>query len=174
MGMFQKAVACGLATSPLCEFERWAITHAISDTFVFGQGWWDYVDLVRRLSVKLGISDVLVIGEYVIDTPPPSERLPMPLVALETDSTLVALKRDFGVYCRWPCEWTLSVCKQAPYRGPILGLFDPAVDLRRERVDGLSPELLFGPYRENPAEFSCDLVDEWDVATFLRLMFYEA
>jgi len=173
MGMFQTAVVSGSMTSPFCEFERWAVKHAIPETFVFGKGFWDYVDLVRRFSIKLGISDVRVVGQYIVDTPPPCEQLPMPVVTFQTAHTLVALKRDFGIDCRWPCEWTLSVLKQSPYRGPTFGLFDPGLDLRRERVEGLSPDLLFGPYLENPARFSCDLVDEWDVATLLRLMFYE-
>ena len=55
--------------------------------------------------------------------------------------------------------------------GPIFDLFDPAVDLHTERVDGLAPEHVFGAHNRNPAEFTCELVDEWDVATFCGLCF---
>ena len=48
-----------------------------------------------------------------------------------------------------------------PYRGPILGLFDPTIDLRKLRVDGLAPDFVFAPYRDNQAEFSGELEDEW-------------
>ena len=47
------------------------------------------------------------------------------------------------------------------------------MDLRRLSVEGLSPDLVFGSYRDNQAEFSCELDDEWDVAMLLRLVFHE-
>ena len=97
----------------------------------------------------------------------------MPAVGFTKGSVLVALKWDFGAACRWPREWTLSVRRPAPYLGPTFDLFDPGFDLRRERVDGLSPDFVFGPYRENQVEFSCELEDEWDVANLLRLVLYE-
>jgi hypothetical protein len=97
----------------------------------------------------------------------------MPAVALYGKGVTVGLKWDFGKMRMWPLEWTVSVQRRAPYRGPTFGLFDPALDLRRERVGGLSPAWVFGPYRENPAEFSCELEDEWDVATLLRFVLCE-
>jgi hypothetical protein len=87
---------------------------------------------------------------------------------------LVALKHDFGGLARWPKDWTVSVRRTTPYRGPILGLFDPTIDLRKLRVDGLAPDFVFAPYRDNQAEFSCELEDDWDLATFLRLVLHEA
>jgi len=53
----------------------------IADTFEFGEGWWDYVELVRRSALRLDSEDVRVIGHYVVETPRPCERLPMPAVA---------------------------------------------------------------------------------------------
>jgi hypothetical protein len=117
---------------------------------------------------------VRIVGHYVVHTPPPEEKLPMPAVALTRRDVLVALKHDFGGLARWPKEWTVSVRRTTRYRGPILGLFDPPVDLRKLRVDGLAPDFVFAPYRDNQAEFSCELDDEWDVATFLRLVLHEA
>ena len=79
----------------------------------------------------------------------------------------------FGAACRWPREWTVSVRRRAPYLGPTFGLFDPTIDLRGERNEGLAPAYMFGPYRENPSEFTCELEDDWDVATLLRFVFHE-
>ena len=73
----------------------------------------------------------------------------MPAVALARGTFLVALKHDFGGLARWPKEWTVSVRRPTPYRGPIFGLFDPTADLRQLRVDGLAPDLVFGAYRDN-------------------------
>ncbi|HKY35750.1 MAG TPA: hypothetical protein VJN18_07425 [Polyangiaceae bacterium] len=148
--------------------------NTISECFRFGKGWWDYVELLRRLGEKLDATEVRVVGHYLVETPPPEESLPMPVVALERPGALVALKWDFGAACRWPREWTMSIRRRSPYRGPIVGLFDPSFDLRRVTASGLPPSLVFGPYRDNQAEFSCEVSDEWDVAMLLRLVFHEA
>jgi hypothetical protein len=66
------------------------------------------------------------------------------------------------------------VRRRSPYRGPTFGLFDAALDLRASPLEGFGPDWVFGPYRENQAEFSCELEDEWDVAAFLRLVLHEA
>jgi len=155
------------------EFDRWVGENNIPETFEYGKGWWDYVELIRRYADKFEFSDVRVVGHYVVRTPPPEEKLPMPAVALAKPGVTVALKWDFGAACRWPHEWTVSIRRRSPYLDPTFSLFDPGFDLRHERVDGFGPELVFGPYRESPAEFSCELVDEWDVATLLRLVSYE-
>src|SRR6266496_6852050 len=120
-----------------------------------------------------GIADLLGRRHYTVRTPPPREELPMPAVALAKTGVMVALKWDFGATCRWPREWTVSVQRRSPYLGPTFNLFDPGFDLRGERVDGFGPDLVFGPYCENRTEFSCELLDEWDVATLLRLVLYE-
>ena len=53
-------------------------------------------------------------------------------------------------------------------------LFDENLDLRRIGVDGLAPDFLFGSYRQDPSRFTCLLRDEWEVATLLCIMAYEA
>jgi hypothetical protein len=154
-------------------FDQWVGENNISSHFEYGKGWWDYVELVRRFASKFDVEDVRVVGHYVVHTPPPEEELPMPAIALTRRGVMAALKYDFGGRARWPKEWTVSVRRPVPYRGPTFGLFDPSVDLRQARVEGLAPDLVFGSHRENQAEFSCELDDEWDVAMLLRVAFFE-
>ena len=154
-------------------FDRWVSDNNVPATFTYGKGWWDYVELVQRFAHKFDVEDVTVVGHYIVDTPPPEERLPLPAVALVGDGIMVAMKWDFGAACRWPREWTVSVKRRSPYLGPTFGLFDPSIDLRGARVDGLTPEHVFGPHRENPSAFTCEVDDEWDVAMLLRFVFYE-
>jgi len=160
--------------SSISSFDRWVAQNNIAETFEYGKGWWDYVETVRRFARKFECADVTVVGQYIVRTPPPEERLPMPAVALLRDGVSVAMKWDFGADCRWPREWTVSVRRRSPYLGPTFGLFDPGVDLRAQPVDGLSPGHVFGPYRENPAQFTCELDDEWDVAMLLRFLCHES
>ena len=154
------------------EFDRWVGENNIPPHFEYGKGWWDYVELIRRFSSKFDIGEVRVVGHYIVRTPPPEEELPMPAVGLTCPAAMVALKYDFGSV-RWPNEWTVSVRRRTPYQGPTFGLFDPTVDLRKIQVDGLGRDLVFAPYRENQAEFTCELRDKWDVATLLQLVLHE-
>jgi hypothetical protein len=156
------------------EFDRWVGENNIPARFEYGKGWWDYVELVRRFANKFDIDDVRVVGHYIVRTPPPQEELPMPAVALIRTGATVGLKYDFGAISRWPNEWIVSVQRRSPYLGPTFGLFDPMHDVRSAGpVDGLAPNLVFPPYHESHAQFTCELQDEWDVATLLRLVFHE-
>src|SRR5262249_5888228 len=134
----------------ITSFDRWVSRNNIPDTYEYRKGWWDYVELIQRFAQKFDCNDVTVVGHSIVGTPPPEEKRPMPAVALLRDGVSVAIKWDFGAPSRWPREWTISVRRRSPYLGPIFDLFDPAVDLRTERVDGLAPEYVFGPYYRNP------------------------
>jgi hypothetical protein len=121
---------------------------------------------------------VRVVGHYIVETPPPTELLPMPAVAIVTPAATFAFRYDFGTWSlKQPValsEWVLSVDREAPYRGPTFGLFDEARDLRPEGLDGLSPNYLFGPYRQDQAKFSCVVKDQWAVAMLLRILAWRA
>jgi hypothetical protein len=141
----------------------------------YGKGWWDYVELLQRLAAKLDADEVRVIATYVVDTPPPQEKLSMPAVVIDLPRVSFALRFDFGANpTRDMREWILSVDRRSPYLGPLFGMFDAHEDLRSLAVTGLAPDWLFGPYRENPSRFSCALDDEWDVWTLVRMLAYEA
>lgn len=155
-------------------FDRWVSENNVSTTFEYSKGWWDYVEMIRRFATKLDVEDVIVVGHYVIRTPPPEEQLPLPAVALIGRGLTVAIKWDFGACPRWPREWTLSVRRRTPYLGPIFGLFDADVDLRGEADEGLGPEYIWGSFRQNPAQFTCEVDDEWDLAAVLRIMSFES
>lgn len=154
-------------------FDRWVGENNIPEHYEYGKGWWDYVELLRGFASKFEVDEVEVIGHYTVRTPPPEENLPMPAVMLVRGRVSVALKYDFGALGRWPREWTLGVRRPTAYRGPIFGLFDPLLDLRGASLEGFSPVFVLGPHCENQAEFTCEVDDEWDVATLLRLVFFE-
>jgi hypothetical protein len=145
------------------------------ESFEYSKGWWDYIELVRRLAVRLATDDVRVVGSYIVDTPPPCERLPMPTVAITTPGVTFALRYDFGSWSlkhREISEWVVSVDRRSRYGGPLFGLIDEAEDLRVHQVGGLTPDHLFGPYLQNQARFSSLVRDEWDVAALMRIMAY--
>jgi hypothetical protein len=157
----------------ISDFDRWVSANNIPDTFEYAKGWWDYVELVRRFAFRLGTDDVCVLGSYIVDTPPPCERLPMPAVAITTPGVTFALRYDFGSWSlkhREISEWVVSVQRRTPYGGPLFGLIDEIEDLRGQPIDGLGPDHLFGSYRQDRARFSSLVRDEWDVATLMRIL----
>ena len=159
------------------QFDRWVNDSNIPETFEYAKAWWDYVELVRRFACRLDTEDVRVVGHYIVETPPPCERLPMPAVAVVTPGVTFALRFDFGSWSlkhREVSEWVVSIVRRSPYVGPLFGLIDETEDLRRLGVEGLAPDFLFGSYRQDPARFSCLVSDEWDVATLMYILAHEA
>lgn len=175
--LLRRADSCGgyNGNVSIWSFDRWVNNNNIPASFEYGKGWWDYIELVRRFAYYLEAKEVHVVGHYHIDTPPPCERLPMPAVALETADVTFALRHDFGAFSirRDLREWVVTVKRRSRYTGPLFGLIDETEDLRDAGVDGLSPDYLFGPYREDPARFTALLRDEWDVAALMRILAHE-
>lgn len=156
-------------------FDRWVNDNNVSTSFEYGKGWWDYVELIRRFAHYLDAVEVRVVGHYHIDTPPPCERLPMPAVAIDVAGVTFALRHDFGARSlRHDLrEWAVSVERRSPYCGPLFGLIRETEDLRDAGLDGLAPNYVFGSYREDPAQFTTLLRDEWDVAAAMRILAHE-
>ena len=156
-------------------FDRWVNDNNIPTSFEFRKGWWDYIELVRRFADHVEADDVRVVGHYHVDTPPPCERLPMPAVAIEAKDIVFALRYDFGDFSIHHDlrEWVVSVERRSPYTGPLFGLIRETEALQNMALQGLSPDFVFGSYRENPARFTALVRDEWDVAALLRILAHE-
>ncbi len=157
------------------QFDIWVGDNNPDPKLEYGKGFWDYVEMLRRMIDKFDANDARVIGTYVVRTPPPEEELPMPAVAFSVRGVTFAVKFDFGALADWPYEWTVSVVRRSAYLGPTFGLFEPELDLSaRAPISGFPPELALGSFRKDPASFTCRLVDEWDVAALIRLVSHEA
>lgn len=154
------------------KLDIWVAENNPAPELQYGKGFWDYVEMVRRLVEKFEAEDERVLGTYVVHTPPPTEELLMPAVGFVIGDNSLALKFDFGSDAKWPFEWTVSVKRASPYRGPIFGLFDGG-DSPSSQITGFGEEWSLPSYFENQTEFTCLLEDEWDVATLLRLVSYE-
>jgi hypothetical protein len=156
-------------------FDVWVSEHNPDPELEYGKGFWDYVEMLRRLIDKFDAEHARVVGTYVVHTPPPEEELPMPAVAFDVRGVRFALKFDFGATADWPYEWIATVVRRSPYVGPVFGLFEQDHDLSSHAsLTGLPRELILGSFRKNPSAFTCRLVDEWDVATLVRLLSHEA
>jgi hypothetical protein len=158
-----------MGTYEAIAFNQWVNDHNPNESLLYRKGWWDYIEIVRRLAGKFDIDDrdIQVVSTYLLKTPPPCEELLMPVLRLNTPNIQFTIKYDFGVY---PEAWTVSVKSSIGAASTTLGLFDPDRDLRTKTIPGFEEEWVYGPYSANPAQFSCDVQDEWDLACLFRLM----
>lgn len=156
----------------LIDFDEWVNEHGPPSASESGEAgpFWGYIEVVRRLAEKFDVQKANVAGTYAISAPSTGEKLTLPVAVLDLPHAELALRWDPGA---WPNEWTVSVERDAPFRGSLLGLFDPGRDLRAAPPAGLDRETVFPPFAESPARFTCELNDEWDVATLARLVAWE-
>jgi hypothetical protein len=152
------------------DFNHWVNNNNPAEHLEYRKGWWNYIEIIRRLAGKFDIEyrDIQVVSTYLMKTPPPYEELMMPVLRLQTPDVQLTIKYDFGVCSE---AWTVSVKFSIGVASTVLGLFDPGRDLRTKIVAGFEKEWIHGPHGENPAEFSCEVQDEWDVACLFRLVF---
>jgi putative addiction module component (TIGR02574 family) len=156
---------------PTRKLDEWVSDNQPARHCAYGNAFWTYVELLRKLAHKFEATDVRVIGTYVVNTPPPREELPLPAIAFEVRGVRFAVRWDFGANPRWPYEWAVSVERRSPYLGPVFGLFDQDMELSDARISGLP---MFPSFRSDPGRFSCELIDEYDLAAFIRLLSFES
>jgi len=154
----------------LTDFDRWVNEHGLAKDAPHAALFWGYVETVRRFAEKFDVEAASVAGTYPVAVASASDELILPVAVLEMAKATLALRWNAEA---WPNEWTLSVERRSPYKGPVLGLFDPTRDLRESALPGLAPDYLFPPLSESPSRFTCELYDEWDVATLARLVAWE-
>ena len=134
----------------------------------YGKGWWNYIEILRRVAWKFNVDHIDVVGIYVVNTPPPEEELEMPVVRLRTATVELIVKYDFGAF---PDEWTVSARTSQTHLRSTFGLFDP--HRRLDTVAGFGPSWMYPPYAKSPGRFSCQLEDEWDLVMFMGLVVCE-
>jgi hypothetical protein len=105
------------------QFDHWVSDNNPPVSLQYGKGWWDYIEMLRRLASKFKIEQVEVVGTYTLRTPPPEEKLRMPIVKLASETIEIIVKYDFSTF---PETWTASVKAAKAKPQPTLRVFDPA------------------------------------------------
>lgn len=94
--------------SKFISFDKWVNDNNPDSYLSYSKGWWDYIEFIRSICDKFNCSKVVVVSTYIMETPPPKEKLLMPVVSLEIDQIRFIMKMDFGGL---PPYWTLSVIR---------------------------------------------------------------
>jgi hypothetical protein len=146
--------------------ERWVETHQPDPSLEYGHGWWNRIEFIRMLQDRHRLEAVDVPATYWMETPPPCERLLMPVYRIRHGRLTCYLKTDFALG-----YWYLSVRTPEPL-DHTYGLFDPARDLRREPrwLAGFREAWRYPPVADSPRRFTCELESEFDVYMLIRLV----
>ena len=133
----------------------------------YGKGRWDTIEFYYRLKDSFPKSKPVVIGTYIIQTPPPCEDLELPTVQLRLPAATVVLQHDFAPLAPY---WTLAVDCQTRAAMDVFGLFEPSATVPDENLRRMPNAWRFGPMSRNPQQFCCQVDDEFHVFTFLWIL----
>jgi len=149
-------------------FDPWVCDNQPGPEAQYDEGWWDAIEFVRYLQGRFPIESVAIIGDFDMQTPPPTETLRMPVFRLRLSDLDLCLTNDFSVLEPY---WAASVsiiqddCRFEPY-----GLLGPLQRWKRSLIETFPPEWRFSPYSAGARQFSCGLADEYAVYAFLWLL----
>jgi hypothetical protein len=148
--------------------DRWVAAHHPDAAHAYGKGWWECIECMRRLRDQHGWEALEVPATDLMETPPPSETLRMPVYRMQHHGMACSVKTDFGPLP--PC-WFLRI--RTPERLPrTYGLFDPSRDWQQEPryLDGFREAWRSPPFSASPLCFPCAVESELDVSMLIRLL----
>jgi hypothetical protein len=155
------------ATYEISHFDRWVASNNPHPKLSYGKGWWDFVEIIRRLTEKLEITDISTVGTFVLRTPPPQEELISPIVKLTTPKFNAYLKQDFGEI--WAC-WTVSIERSDSSHSSLLGTFLSDKPITERTREGFEDGWLFPPFGPHSTSFTSRLEDELDLYAVHHLL----
>ena len=164
------------------KFEDWVIkNHILQEKKNFSKGWWDYIDLIRKIKEKTK-AKISVFAEYEIMTPPPSEFLKLPLIKLSYTDVDIYIREDFSNGGFFD-SWLLSVSSKLE----LFGLEKHINDIKtKSEIEDLGfrntfyPKLvkdfkdsniLFEKYKDNKKRFTFTVEDEYDLLTIINIIY---
>lgn len=154
--------------------------HILQEKKNYSKGWWDYIELVRKIESKTN-AKVEVFSEYEIMTPPPSEFLKLPLIKLSYSDADIYIKEDFSNGGFLDC-WMVSVISKKEVinirkhindiktkeklkeKGFLDKVYDNQIKVFKNE------NLLFNGYNDNQKKFTFTVEDEYDLFTALNII----
>ena len=55
------------------DLDRWLNDNNPGEQLQYSKGWWNYIELIRRLMYKFGAKEAQVVTTYPMRTPPPEK-----------------------------------------------------------------------------------------------------
>ena len=143
----------------------------------YSKGWWEYIDFIRTLSSAFN-AEAYVFSEYEIGTPPPEEKLILPLIFIQINGIDFYLKENFS-YSGFYDAWLISVDFKDLEPHFCLRNFINDVDFRKkgfrkgfieEAVSTFAINNIMNEnYNKNKSKFSGTVDSNFDVYTLLKV-----
>lgn len=151
-------------------FDAWVCDNQPGPDAQFDKGWWDAVEFVRYLQGQFPVETVTIVGDFDMETPPPTETLRMPVFLLRLQGLEVCLKNDFSALEPY---WGASVVIHDGRIFEPYGLLAPLDRWKRDLRDTFPDGRRFPPYIAGSRQFSCGLANEHAVFAFFWLLTHE-
>jgi hypothetical protein len=143
----------------------------------YSKGWWEYIDFIRTLSSAFNV-EARVISSYEIDTPPPEEKLILPLILLQINGIDFYIKQNFSYSGFYDC-WLVSVNFNGLNQKYCLRDFINDVDFNKKGFrDGfvedsvitfVTNNIMNQNYNINKLKFTGTVESNFDVYTLLKV-----
>lgn len=143
----------------------------------YSKGWWDYIEIVRLFEEKLNFQSY-VIDSYQITTPPPSEKLILPIVLCKFDNFDAYIMENFS-YSGFYDAWLVSIKTDYERKLDILDFINPIILNKKGYKKGFvessisdfkSQNIFFSNFNNNEKEFTGTVESEYDLYTLLKII----
>lgn len=130
-------------------FYGWLEQCQLDPEHEYYHGWADSREFIMELEREYGAFDFSVSETFQLLTPPPSSRIPMPVVSARTKKQSITFVEN------WLMEPYFTVSVRREFTGPIRehGILSPIGDDRPWLVEHLPPQFRYPPFQPEASEF---------------------
>lgn len=146
---------------------HWVGNNNPSNELSYSKGWWDFIEFNYKLIEDFDVLKASVKDTFILNTPPPCEKLEMPIVELTIGTCNIQIKNDFSNF--FGPQWFLLI--QRNEAGQIPGM-DAFMKRDEDHVSFYSQDkfLIYPDYADKLKKFSMQLSNEYEVYGVLRLI----
>jgi hypothetical protein len=147
----------------------------------YSKGWWDYIEFIRMISAKFNV-EAYVVNTYEIGTPPPEEKLILPIIFIEINEIKFYLKEDFS-YSGFYDAWLVSVdfgdnLSSFNFKNYINNIDIETIDYKKGFVESsllsfVDNNIMFENYKKGKLKFTGTVESEFDLYILLKLCVFE-
>lgn len=134
----------------LSSLDKWVTEKQPQSDHDYYKGWWDSVEFIRRLIADYPLFEFTVVDTFMMDTPPPTTMLPMPLSRGKSQRFEVLFKESWVV----EPDWTVSISRKETGRIELYGFLKEIGTTNKWLLRGMDKRLIYPPYNDVALKFS--------------------
>jgi len=149
---------------------KWISANQPDDKHEFAHGWWRSMEFVQLLTHDFDDFEFDVIGSFLMETPPPTSTIPMPIVSGRSSNVEIIFKES------WVLEpnYTVSVKSGFPGAITLLNMLEPIDPENKWLLRDFPGNYLYEPYREGAFNFSGSVKNQHLLYIMFHILSFEA